>query len=67
MQITKNNKKNPTLIMKLEGLVRRQSEVGSGKGRAKVGSGKGKAMGNEYDQNISYTCMKCHNETHYYI
>lgn len=44
--------------MKLEGSVRRQSEVGSGKGRA---------MGNEYDQNISYTCMKYHNETHYYI
>lgn len=44
--------------MKLEGLVRRQSEVGSGKGRA---------MRNEYDQNISYTCMKYHNETHYYI
>lgn len=53
--------------MKLEGLVSRQSEVGSGKGRAKVGSGKGRAMGNECDQNISYTCMKCHNETHYYI
>lgn len=57
MQITKNNKKTRLLLLN-EGLVGRQSEVGSGKGRA---------MGNEYDQNISYTCMKCHNETHYYI